>query len=54
MMEFTNDMKFPDNMTGIINEDISDKTLEILMVNGETDEIDKNLKSWTVTQVSTS
>ena len=53
-MEFSNDMDFPDNMARQINEDISDKKLEIFMINGETEEIDENLISWTVTQVSTS
>ena len=48
-MEFSNDMDFPDNMARQINENISDKKLEILLVNGETDEIDENLISWTVT-----
>ena len=53
-MEFSNDMDFPDNMARQINENISDQTLEILMLNGETEEIDENLISWTVTQVSAS
>ena len=51
-------MNFPDNMFGfrrsLINEDISDKMLEVLMINGETEEIDDNLISWTVTKFSAS
>ena len=50
-MKFSNDMDFPDNMARQINENISDKTLEIQMLNGETEEIDENLISWNVTQV---
>ena len=50
-MKFSNDMDFPDNMARQINENISDQTLEILMLNGETEEIDENLISWNVTQV---
>ena len=42
-------MKFPQNLVSLINENASDKLLEILMINGETKEIDKNLRSWTVT-----
>ena len=39
-MEFTNDMNFPDNMADLINKDISVKVFDILMLNGETEEID--------------
>ena len=42
-------MKFPEDLASLINENTSDKLLEILMLNGDTEEIDKNLRSWTVT-----
>ena len=45
-------MKFPEDLASLINENTSDKLLEILMLNGNTEEIDKNLRSWTVTSVS--
>ena len=45
-------MKFPEDLASLINENTSDKLLEILMLNGDTEEIDKNLRSWTVTSVS--
>ena len=45
-------MNFPENLANLINESTSDKLLEVLMLSGETEEIDTNLKSWTVTSVS--
>ena len=45
-------MKFPEDLASLINENTSDKLLEILMLNGDTEEIDKNLRSWTVTYAS--
>ena len=42
-------MKFPQNLVSLINENACDKLFEILMINGETEEIDNNLRSWTVT-----
>ena len=48
-MEFTNQMEFPEDLASLINESSSGKLLEILMINGNTEEIDKNLSSWTVT-----
>ena len=49
ILEFTNQMEFPENLASLINENSSGKLLEILMINGDSDEIDKNLSSWTVT-----
>ena len=51
-LEFTHEMKFPENLASIINENTSQLLLEILLINGDTEEIDKNLRSWTVTSVS--
>ena len=45
-------MKFPENLASLINENASQLLLEILLINGDTEEIDKNLRSWTVTSVS--
>ena len=45
-------MRFPDNLASQINENASDKLLEITMINGDTKKVDSNLKSWTVTKVS--
>lgn len=52
-------MNFPKNLESLINENTSDnlgkrdgRLLEIFMLNGDTNEIDKNLKSWFVTEVS--
>ena len=45
-------MKFPEDLASLINENTSDKLLEILMLNGEAEEIDYNLRSWTVTYAS--
>ena len=42
-------MKFPINLASLINENSSKKLLEIMVLNGDTDEIDTNLRSWTVT-----
>ena len=47
-------MNFPENLASLINENDLNKLLEILMLNGETLEIDKNLISWTVTYASSS
>ena len=56
-------MTFPEKLASFINEntsnsrelsDSSDKLIEIIVLNGETDEIDKNLVSWTVISVSSS
>ena len=47
-------MKFPENFASIINERSSDKLLEILALNGDSEEIDTNLRSWTVTSASSS
>ena len=47
-------MKFPENFASIINERSSDKLLEIMALNGDSEEIDKNLRSWTVTSASSS
>ena len=41
-------MNFPENLKSLINEKTSDKLLEILLLNGDTEEIDNNLISWTV------
>ena len=51
-LEFTHEMNFPQNLASLINENTSNKLLEILMLNGYTQEIDSNLKSWTVNKVS--
>ena len=45
-------MKFPEDLASLINENTSDKLLEILMLNGDAEEIDNNLRSWTVTYAS--
>ena len=57
-------MEFPENFASLINEGGrelrtenekgSDKLLEIMALNGDTEEIDKNLRSWTVTSASSS
>ena len=47
-------MLFPENLASYINESTSEKLLEVLMLSGDTEEIDTNLKSWTVTSVSSS
>ena len=49
ILEFTNQMEFPEDLASLINEISNGKLLEILMINGNTEEIDKNLSSWTVT-----
>ena len=49
ILEFTNQMEFPEDLASLINESSNGKLLEILMINGNTEEIDKNLSSWTVT-----
>ena len=50
---FTNEMKFPSDLASLINESgVHSKLLEVLMLNGDTKEIEKNLKSWKVTSVS--
>ena len=45
-------MKFPENFASLINERSSDKLIEIFMLNGDTKEIDQNLRSWTVISTS--
>ena len=50
-------MEFPDDIIGKINESkhrrlddsLDSILLEVLMINGDQQEIDKNLRSWTVT-----
>ena len=42
-------MQFPENLASLINEDASSKLLEIFLLNGDSEEIDINLNSWTVT-----
>ena len=53
-LDFAHQMYFPENFASQINESTSEKLLEVLMLNGDTQEIDKNLKSWAVTSVSSS
>ena len=38
----------------MINDKSSEKLLEVLMLNGDSEEIDKNLRSWSVTSTSSS
>ena len=46
-------MQFPDNLASLINDSASNnKLLEIVMINGDTQEIDTNLQQWTVTETS--
>ena len=45
-------MMFPENLASMINEKSSDKLLEVIMLNGDSEEIDKNLRSWSVTSTS--
>lgn len=33
-------MNFPDNLASLINDSASEKLLEILLINGDTEEID--------------
>ena len=56
-------MTFPENLTSFINESTSNtreltdsygELIEIIVLSGETNEIDKNLVSWTVISVSSS
>ena len=50
-------MEFPDDIIGKINkskhrrldDSLDSILLEVLMINGDQQEIDKNLRSWTVT-----
>ena len=45
-------MMFPENLASMINEKSSDKLLEVMVLNGDSEEIDKNLRSWSVTSTS--
>ena len=47
-------MNFPENLASLINETDSKNMLEILMLNGDTLEIDENLISWSVISASSS
>ena len=52
-LKFTNKMKLPENFASIINDSTKDKKLlEIVMINGDSQEIDKNLRAWTVSKAS--
>ena len=47
-------MQFPDDIVDLINErdTYPEKLLEIIMINGDTEEIDENLNSWSVISAS--
>ena len=46
-------MVLPQNLASLINDSASNnKLLEIVMINGDTQEIDSNLLQWTVTKSS--
>ena len=47
-------MQFPDDIADLINtrDTYPEKLLEIVMINGDTEEIDENLKSWSVISAS--
>ena len=45
-------MKFPENFASMINQSSPKKLLEVMMLKGDTNEIDKNLRSWTVVSAS--
>ena len=60
-IEFTREINFPENFVSLINENAYDdrklsksygELIEILVINGDTEEIDKNLISWTVIKAS--
>ena len=58
---FTQEMNFPEDFKNIINESSSNrllnesdsiKKMEVMMLNGDTEEIDNNLNSWKVISAS--
>ena len=54
ILKFTNEMVLPENLASLINDSASNKLLEVVMINGDTQEIDSNLLQWTVTEASSS
>ena len=54
--DFTTKMQFPDDFVQLVKDSQEDaiKLIEIIMLNGETEEIDQNLKTWTIDSVSSS
>ena len=61
ILGFTQKMNFPEDFKNIINESSSNrllnesdsmKKMEVMMLNGDTEEIDKNLNSWKVISAS--
>ena len=53
-LRFTHNMQFPDDIADLINErdTFPKKLLEVIMINGDTEEIDQNLISWSVISAS--
>ena len=47
-------MQFPDNFVKLLTDSQEDaiKLIEIFQINGDTEQIDENLKAWTVNSVS--
>ena len=54
-LRFTHSMQFPDDIVDLINErdTYPEQLLESIMINGDTEEIDENLNSWSVISAST-
>ena len=53
-LKFTHKMQFPDDIADLIigRKLYPEKLIEIIMINGDTEEIDENLVSWFVTSAS--
>ena len=56
-LTFTSKMIFPENLANIINQEAANtnvqfKSLNLVMINVDEEEIDTNLKAWKVTSVT--
>ena len=52
-IEFTNEMDFPDTDKFVqLNEESKLSLLNVMMISGEEEEVDQNLLSWTIVEVT--
>ena len=52
-IEFTNEMNFPDTDKFVqLNEESKLSLLNVIMISGEKEEVDQNLLSWTIVEVT--
>ena len=52
-LEFTVSMRFPDQQTLInLNKSSNNKLIDLIVLKGDSDELDENLKSWEIISVS--